>query len=75
MRAWTIQEGTKAPQAAGKIHGDFEKGFIMAEVMAFADFKELGSETACRVSHVHRIICWCFSHDMISCSFNFYLLF
>lgn len=50
MRAWTIQKGTKAPQAAGKIHTDFEKGFIMAEVMGFDDFKELGSEAACRVS-------------------------
>ena len=46
VRAWTIQKGTKAPQAAGKIHGDFEKGFIMAEVMAFDDYKEGGSETA-----------------------------
>ena len=46
MRAWTIQKGTKAPQAAGKIHTDFEKGFIMAEVMAFDDYKEGGSETA-----------------------------
>ena len=41
----------KAPQAAGQIHSDFEKGFIMAEVMAFEDFKELGSEAACRVRH------------------------
>ena len=49
MRAWTIQKGTKAPQAAGKIHTDFEKGFIMAEVMAFEDFKELGSEQAVKV--------------------------
>jgi len=44
VKAWTIQEGTKAPGAAGRIHGDFEKGFIMAEIMAFEDFKELGSE-------------------------------
>jgi obg-like ATPase 1 len=49
LRAWTIQKGTKAPQAAGKIHGDFEKGFIMAEVMAFEDYKELGSEAAVKV--------------------------
>lgn len=44
VKAWTIQKGTKAPQAAGKIHTDFEKGFIMAEVMKFSDFKEAGSE-------------------------------
>lgn len=43
------QKGTKAPQAAGKIHTDFEKGFIMAEVMKFTDFKEEGSETAAKV--------------------------
>lgn len=44
------QKGTKAPQAAGKIHTDFEKGFIMAEVMKFQDFKEEGSENAVKVS-------------------------
>lgn len=44
-----LQKGTKAPQAAGKIHTDFEKGFIMAEVMKFTDFKEEGSETAVKV--------------------------
>ena len=43
------QKGTKAPQAAGKIHTDFEKGFIMAEVMKFDDFKEEGSENAVKV--------------------------
>lgn len=43
------QKGTKAPQAAGKIHTDFEKGFIMAEVMKFSDFKEEGSESAVKV--------------------------
>jgi len=46
VKAWTIQKGTKAPGAAGKIHTDFEKGFIMAEVMKFDDFKEFGSESA-----------------------------
>lgn len=45
----TLQKGTKAPQAAGKIHTDFEKGFIMAEVMKFVDFKEEGSENAAKV--------------------------
>lgn len=44
------QKGTKAPHAAGKIHTDFEKGFIMAEVMKFQDFKEEGSESAVKVS-------------------------
>lgn len=43
------QKGSKAPQAAGKIHTDFEKGFIMAEVMKFDDFKEEGSENAVKV--------------------------
>lgn len=43
------QKGTKAPQAAGKIHTDFEKGFIMAEVMKYLDFKEEGSEPAVKV--------------------------
>lgn len=43
------QKGSKAPQAAGKIHTDFEKGFIMAEVMKYADFKEEGSENAVKV--------------------------
>jgi len=42
-RAWTIKKGTKAPQAAGKIHTDFERGFIRAEVIAFDDLKELGT--------------------------------
>lgn len=48
VKAWTIQKHTKAPQAAGKIHTDFEKGFIMAEVMKFADYKEHGSEAGVR---------------------------
>lgn len=46
VRAWTIIRGTKAPQAAGVIHTDFEKGFIRAEVIAFNDFIHYGSETA-----------------------------
>ena len=45
-RAWTIKNGTKAPQAAGKIHTDFERGFIRAEVVAFEDLKTLGSMSA-----------------------------
>ena len=43
VRAWTIKQGTKAPQAAGKIHTDFEKGFIRAEVIAFDDLMECGT--------------------------------
>ncbi len=47
-RAWTIVKGTKAPQAAGKIHTDFERGFIRAEVVAFDVLKENGSLAVCR---------------------------
>ncbi|XP_036965214.1 obg-like ATPase 1 isoform X4 [Acanthopagrus latus] len=54
VRAWTVRKGTKAPQAAGKIHTDFEKGFIMAEVMKFQDFKEEGSETAVKAAGKYR---------------------
>jgi len=46
VRAWTINKGMSAPQAAGVIHTDFEKGFIRAEVMKFEDFTTLGSEAA-----------------------------
>lgn len=48
VRAWTILEGMKAPQAAGVIHTDFEKGFIRAEVIAYDDFVNFGSEAAAR---------------------------
>lgn len=48
VRAWTIKKGWKAPQAAGVIHTDFEKGFIKAEVMKIVDFEALGSEQACK---------------------------
>lgn len=47
-RAWTIKKGTKAPQAAGKIHSDFERGFIRAEIVNYQDLIELGSYTAAR---------------------------
>ncbi|MCK5730649.1 MAG: redox-regulated ATPase YchF [Draconibacterium sp.] len=47
-RAWTYTEGTKAPQAAGIIHTDFERGFIRAEVIKYNDYINLGSESACR---------------------------
>ncbi len=46
VRAWTIRKGTKAPQAAGKIHTDFERGFIKAEVIAFEDLKAFGGDMA-----------------------------
>ncbi|OJW69879.1 MAG: redox-regulated ATPase YchF [Candidatus Amoebophilus sp. 36-38] len=48
VRAWTIQQGTKAPQAAGIIHSDFERGFIKAEVIKLADYQQYKSELACR---------------------------
>lgn len=48
VRAWTIHEGWKAPQAAGVIHTDFEKGFIKAEVIAYNDYIQYKSEAACR---------------------------
>jgi len=48
VRAWTIHEGWKAPQAASVIHTDFEKGFIKAEVIAYNDFIQYGSEAAAR---------------------------
>ncbi len=48
VRAWTITKGTKAPQAAGKIHTDFERGFIRAEVVAYDDLMACGSMTAAK---------------------------
>lgn len=48
IRAWTIREGMTAPQAAGVIHSDLERGFIRAEVMHYNDFVSLGSEQACK---------------------------
>jgi len=50
VKCWTIRKGTKAPQAAGVIHTDFEKGFVCAEVMKFDEFKELGSESAVKAA-------------------------
>ena len=47
-RAWTITKGTKAPQAAGKIHSDFERGFIRAEVVHYDDLMRLGSYNAAK---------------------------
>jgi GTP-binding protein YchF len=55
VRAWTIHEGWKAPQAAGVIHTDFEKGFIKAEVISYDDYILYGSEAACREAGKLRI--------------------
>jgi ribosome-binding ATPase len=55
VRAWTIHEGWKAPQAASVIHTDFEKGFIKAEVIAYNDFVQYGSEAAARENGKLRI--------------------
>ncbi|GMS82880.1 hypothetical protein PENTCL1PPCAC_5055 [Pristionchus entomophagus] len=54
VKAWTIQKGTKAPQAAGRIHSDFEKGFIMAEVFKVSDLIELGDETKVKAAGKYR---------------------
>ena len=55
VRAWTITKGTKAPQAAGKIHTDFEKGFIRAEIVAFSDLERCGSMAAAREQGLLRL--------------------
>ena len=47
VRAWTIQQGTRAPQAASLIHSDFEKAFIKAEVIKFHDYQQYKTEAAC----------------------------
>lgn len=55
VRAWTIKKGTKAPQAAGKIHTDFEKGFIRAEVISFDDLMECGTMAAAKEKGLVRL--------------------
>ncbi len=55
VRAWTIKKGTKAPQAAGKIHTDFEKGFIRAEVISFDDLMNCGSMAAAKEKGLVRL--------------------
>ena len=55
VRAWTITKGTKAPQAAGVIHSDFEKGFIRAEVIAFDDFIAAGGEAGAKEKGLMRL--------------------
>lgn len=54
VRAWTIHKGWKAPQAAGVIHTDFEKGFIRAEVISYNDYMSHASEADCRADGVLR---------------------
>ena len=54
VRAWTIKKGTKAPQAAGKIHTDFERGFIRAEIVSFDDLMECGSIAAAKEKGLYR---------------------
>ncbi|HIY08106.1 MAG TPA: redox-regulated ATPase YchF [Firmicutes bacterium] len=54
VRAWTITKGTKAPQAAGKIHSDFERGFIRAEVVSFDDLMACGSVAAAKEKGLYR---------------------
>ena len=54
-RAWTIKRGTKAPQAAGKIHSDFERGFIKAEVVNYQDLLDCGSYSAAKEKGLVRI--------------------
>ena len=54
VRAWTIRKGLKAPQAAGKIHTDFERGFIRAQVVAFNDLMECGSLANAKVKGLVR---------------------
>lgn len=55
VRAWTIANGTRAPQAAGKIHTDFEKGFIRAEIVSFDDLMKCGSMTAAKEKGLVRL--------------------
>lgn len=55
VRAWTIKKGTKAPQAAGKIHSDFERGFIKAEVVSYDDLVKYGSTTAAKEKGLVRL--------------------
>ena len=55
VRAWTIEKGTKAPQAAGKIHSDFEKGFIRAEIVSYDDLMECGTYTVAKEKGLVRL--------------------
>ena len=48
VKAWTVRKGAKAPEAAGVIHSDFERGFIKAQVCSYDDYVELGGEQGCK---------------------------
>ena len=54
-RAWTVRKGSTAPEAAGVIHTDFQKGFIRAEVQAYEDLRRLGSESAVKEAGLYRV--------------------
>ena len=55
LRAWTVRRGTRAPQAGGTIHSDFERGFIRAEVIAYDDYVRLGGESQAKAAGVMRV--------------------
>ena len=55
VRAWTIVKGTKAPQAAGKIHSDIERGFIRAEIVSYDDLMRSGSQAAAKEKGLVRL--------------------
>jgi hypothetical protein len=55
VRAWTIKQGTKAPEAAGKIHTDIQKGFIRAEIISYDKLVECGSESAAKEKGYYRL--------------------
>ena len=55
VRAWTVRRGCKAPQAAGVIHSDMERGFIRAEIISYEEYARLGSEAACRSAGLLRV--------------------
>ena len=55
VRAWTIKRGTKAPQAAGKIHSDFERGFIRAEIVSYDDLMACGTHVAAKEKGLVRL--------------------
>ena len=55
VRAWTVREGTLAPQAAGEIHTDFERGFIRAEVIGYDEYIDAGGETEAKARGTMRV--------------------
>ena len=55
VRAWTIRQGTKAPQAGGKIHSDIERGFIRAEIVSYEDLVNCGSQNAAKEKGLVRL--------------------